>query len=650
MRLRSRLGVKIAALSAAAILAVAAALIYGFSKSNASLAKDVAVLLEGFRTSQEAQAERRAASQAEQAKAMLAGKAKGLAGILDRIAADAVWNFDYGALNQCCEQACKDPDVALCAVVDTKGKTLTEFGNGTVLSSRLGLELGVKAPAVVDALRKAKLVELSFPLVSQDGAKQGQLLFFLFSDSVDRQIKIVMEDKALIMKSVDETSKSVLAQVSHSASSATASGIKSASAVSFGAAVGVIILLLVITLRLTSPLTRLVPVMQDISLGNLSAKIPPSFLSKADEVGVLSQAMAAMLDKLSGMLRRIRGGSDTLNAATPRLAGVASDLSSGVDSLSSQASRLAGTADNLRSNMGAISATVEQLGVNVRSIDAAGSSILANIATVAASIEESRASLSSVAAASEEMSSTVGEIARSAVQSKDVSVQASAAADVASEKMRALSQASSEISGVIDTITDIADQTKLLALNATIEAARAGEAGRGFAVVAAEVKELARQTSAATVSIQNKIRTMQDAAVVAVSDVESIKKTIEEMRHMSESIALSVEKQSGACQANVSRITEVSNGVEDVARRTAEVSLESQGITSNISEVASRANDISSQIKTASVEVAAVAEGSSKVNHDAAAIRSLTTAVHDSTVQLAGLADFLDKMTGEFKL
>ena len=71
-------------------------------------------------------------------------------------------------------------------------------------------------------------------------------------------------------------------------------------------------------------------------------------------------------------------------------------------------------------------------------------------------------------------------------------------------------------------ITSIAEQTNLLALNATIEAARAGEAGKGFAVVANEVKELAKETAAATEEIGQKIVAIQGDAQAAVGAIDEI--------------------------------------------------------------------------------------------------------------------------------
>jgi methyl-accepting chemotaxis protein len=90
-----------------------------------------------------------------------------------------------------------------------------------------------------------------------------------------------------------------------------------------------------------------------------------------------------------------------------------------------------------------------------------------------------------------------------------ISDQAVDKAGETSGQMDGLGQAAEGIGKVVETITEISEQVNLLALNATIEAARAGEAGKGFAVVANEIKELAKQTSTATLEIKEKIANIQ---------------------------------------------------------------------------------------------------------------------------------------------
>jgi methyl-accepting chemotaxis protein len=66
-----------------------------------------------------------------------------------------------------------------------------------------------------------------------------------------------------------------------------------------------------------------------------------------------------------------------------------------------------------------------------------------------------------------------------------------------------------EIGQTLDIISDIAESINLLSLNASIEAARAGTAGRGFAVVAQEVGNLAINTKASLLSVNDVVTRVQ---------------------------------------------------------------------------------------------------------------------------------------------
>ncbi|OUR63101.1 hypothetical protein A9Q74_02535 [Colwellia sp. 39_35_sub15_T18] len=89
-----------------------------------------------------------------------------------------------------------------------------------------------------------------------------------------------------------------------------------------------------------------------------------------------------------------------------------------------------------------------------------------------------------------------------------------------SQTIKQLQGSVQSIGEVLGVINAIAEQTNLLALNAAIEAARAGDQGRGFAVVADEVRNLASRTQESTVTIQNQINHLTEAAEMSFESME----------------------------------------------------------------------------------------------------------------------------------
>jgi methyl-accepting chemotaxis protein len=212
-------------------------------------------------------------------------------------------------------------------------------------------------------------------------------------------------------------------------------------------------------------------------------------------------------------------------------------LASSAEELSAVASEMGMTAGQSSTQAGVVSAASEQVSRNVQT----------------------------VAVGTEEMTASIREIAKNAADAARVASAAVGVAATTNQTVAQLGGSSEEIGEVIKVITSIAQQTNLLALNATIEAARAGEAGKGFAVVANEVKELAKQTAAATEDISRKIETIQATTQRAVEAIQQIGGVIEQISDIQTTIAGAVEEQTATTNEMARNVAEAARGTQEIA-------------------------------------------------------------------------------------
>ncbi len=170
------------------------------------------------------------------------------------------------------------------------------------------------------------------------------------------------------------------------------------------------------------------------------------------------------------------------------------------------------------------------------SISAAAREIAAGNSDLSQRTEEQASSLEETASSMEELTSAVKQNAENAKQAKQLAVKASdiavrggQAVDDVVQTMALISASSGKIADIIGVIEGIAFQTNILALNAAVEAARAGEQGRGFAVVASEVRNLAQRSAAAAKEIKVLIDTSTDKIYAGSKQVDQAGATMHEV-------------------------------------------------------------------------------------------------------------------------
>ena len=240
----------------------------------------------------------------------------------------------------------------------------------------------------------------------------------------------------------------------------------------------------------------------------------------------------------------------------------AAALDAAMASLREVMTTVAGSAEAITASSEELSAT------SVETAAASGrNSVPAGVATATGAVSRS---VQTVAAGAEQLDGSLREVARSVDEAARVAEDAVAETERTTTAVARLGDSSREIGDVVKVITSIAEQTNLLALNATIEAARAGQAGKGFAVVAGEVKELARETAAATEDIARRVQAIQGDTAGAVAAIGRISEVITRIDEYQRTIAAAVEQQSATVREISRSVGSAADGVERITQAVAD--------------------------------------------------------------------------------
>ena len=253
------------------------------------------------------------------------------------------------------------------------------------------------------------------------------------------------------------------------------------------------------------PMARLEDIARRVGEGDLTVSIDTQ---RADEIGNVLRALAAMRDRLRHVVTQVQQSSDSIQTASAEVAAGNQDLSHRTEQTASSLQQTASSVTQLTANVrqsAEAAAQANQLAANAQSVAERGGEAVAQVVSTMSDIQ----------------------------------------------------QASRQIADIIGTIDGIAFQTNILALNAAVEAARAGEQGRGFAVVAGEVRTLAQRSAEAAREIKTLI-------VNSVEKTESGARLVEGAGATMQEIVSSVQRVNDVIGEISAAATEQSGGISQV--------------------------------------------------------------------------------------
>jgi methyl-accepting chemotaxis protein len=417
-----------------------------------------------------------------------------------------------------------------------------------------------------------------------------------------------------------------------------------------------------------APVNEVQVVMAAMEKGDLTARIRGRYQGDLER---LAEAVNSTAARLSQTVAEIGSNASVLASSSEELSSVSHTMAAGSEQMTQQSHTAAAATEQASANIKNMAAGVEQISANANTVAGASEQVSANLNTVGAAVEEMSSNLrtvaqtsgrmtaavTSVATAIEEMSVSLNEVSRSSGQAAAVTGKAARSANSTAAIVDKLGESAQEIGKVVDMIKGIAAQTNLLALNATIEAASAGEAGKGFAVVANEVKELAKQTAAATEDIRAQVAGMQGNTQQAVKAIDEIVQVINEINGISGSIAAAVEEQTATTQEIAKNVGDAARGADEVARNVQQAAQGANEVSRNVQEAVQGAHEIArniTQLAAGATDVARnageAAKGMNDVARNVAGVsgqaRDTTRGAGDTNAAAKELARLAEKLQG----
>ncbi|TDO97270.1 methyl-accepting chemotaxis protein [Marinomonas balearica] len=335
-----------------------------------------------------------------------------------------------------------------------------------------------------------------------------------------------------------------------------------------------IIMSILITHSIVTPLNQVITLLANVAKGDLSQK---ANIKAKGEFAALVSSVESMRIGLVEVIKRIETSAQTVVSSTENMGETVNQVHASSHTQDSMANEIEGSVNGLTEDIRSMASHV---------------SISRNQAQTAHELAQKGSSIISAT-------------------SKDI-ISVASYIDETSHAVEKLNEDAAEVAEFVTNIRNIAEQTNLLALNASIEAARAGESGRGFAVVADEVRNLANNTANVTESI-DKIITSISAQALKVSQemehgqekmrqgveqIDSVVEPLSQLEHDSAESLESLDNLNQLAQHQAEEAEQIANRVRDIVTTTQENNIAAKTLATLSDDLTGAANATQSATST----------------------------------------------------
>ena len=403
-----------------------------------------------------------------------------------------------------------------------------------------------------------------------------------------------------------------------------------------------------------------------------------------DDIRTTAHEMRDSAVSLSSLSTLMAVNSKELSEKTASVSTVTEEFSAGMtqstnslSTASSHISAVASSIEEINSTTSTVAAAAEETSTRVTQSSSLVDDIQDSITKASDSVNHVSEIFNIVAGSVDEISTSISVVSEQSGVTKDKMSNADEKARNTNAIIRSLEEASKQIGKIVSVISDIADQTNMLALNAAIEAAGAGEAGKGFMVVANEVKELAKQTTAATDEIANQIENMQKNMPQAVGAVSEITAIINAMTEYINSFAIEMNRQgkrsdqiteesadaarrmkeitteinriSENAQSVTKTVVDSAKGVNEIAKSTAELVIGTQEIAMNSERASNNVSEINRTAQEMASGLIDISKNLQLINEEAGEVNTSAASTNDASEIILKIANDLEESVVNFK-